>query len=65
MSAQSDLNAITGTVIGSVGSVLSIGKGIDSEMAKRAKETMKQKLAIRKQINNQVSNRMNRTGGDK
>lgn len=64
MSAQADLNALTGTILGGAGSALSIGKGIDSAMAKKAKEALKQKLAMKKQISKQISNRMGKIGGN-
>lgn len=63
MGAQSELNSLSGTVISGVGSAFSVGKGIDSEMAKKAKEALKAKLAVRKQLNKQAANRMKKVGG--
>lgn len=65
MSAQAELNALTGSVLGGVSSALSVGNGIDKAMAKKAKDTLKQKLATRKEIRNQASNRMGKIGGNK
>lgn len=61
MSAQSSLNSITSTLMGSFGAMLDI----DKKMGMKAKSTVKQKLAARKEINTQVSERMKTIGGNK
>lgn len=61
MSAQSSLNSLTSTVIGSFGAMLDL----DKKMGMKAKGTVKQKLATRKELNANVKERMQSVGGTK
>lgn len=60
MGAQSSLNSLTSTIIGSFGAMLDI----DKKMGMKAKGTVKQKLATRKEIKKQVATRMGKIGGN-